>query len=148
MSLTKMTRTLSKQEALAQRKWVLVDAEGKVLGRVAAKVASLLRGKHKPNLSPNLDCGDFVVVVNASKIRLTGNKADKKIYYRHSGYPGSIRAIPAGRLLAQHPERVLRIAVEGMLPKNRLGRKLARKLKIYAGPEHPHSAQQPEKIAI
>ncbi len=139
---------LTREQALAARRWYLVDAEGQILGRLASEVAKLLRGKGNPVFSPHLDCGHFVVVVNASKVRLTGRKLQKKVYYRHSGYPGGIRQIPAARLLASHPERVLYQAVKGMLPKNRLGRHLATKLKIYPGPDHPHQAQQPVPIHL
>ena len=131
-----------------QRRWLLVDAEGKVLGRLASEVAQLLRGKHKPMYTPHLDTGDFVVVVNADKIRLTGGKADTKTYFRHTGYMGGGRLIPFRDMQSAHPERVIELAVKGMLPKNNLGRLMRRKLKVYAGPEHPHAAQQPETIEI
>ena len=114
-----------------------------MLGRLASRVASVLRGKHSPRFSPHVDAGDFVVVVNAAKVRLTGQKATDKVYIRHSGYPGGVRRASAGEVLAKHPTRLLREAVEGMLPKNRLGRRLATKLKVYAGPDHPHQAQKP-----
>jgi large subunit ribosomal protein L13 len=125
-----------------------VDAQDKVLGRLASKVAPLLRGKGNPAFSPHVDCGDFVVVINAAGVKLTGNKLQDKIYYRHTGYPGGIRQITAAQLLASHSERVLRKAVVGMLPKNRLGRQLATKLKIYPGPDHPHTAQQPLPVTL
>jgi len=125
------------------RDWVVMDASDQVLGRFASEVARLLRGKHKPEYTPHLDTGDFVVVVNAGKIRLTGTKVKDKVYYRHSGRPGSLRSETVEERLAKTPERVIRAAVWGMLPKNRLGRKLLRKLKVYGGPEHPHEAQQP-----
>jgi len=131
-----------------QRRWVLVDAEGLVLGRLASAIAQLLRGKHKPMYTPHLDTGDFVVVVNAEKVRLTGNKAESKAYFRHSGYMGGERFIPFRTMIEKHPERVIDLAVKGMLPKNNLGRLMRRKLKVYAGPSHPHEAQQPEPIAI
>jgi large subunit ribosomal protein L13 len=131
-----------------QRRWLIVDAQGKVLGRLASEVAQLLRGKHKPLYTPHLDMGDFVVVVNADKIRLTGNKAENKTYFRHSGYMGGDRLIPFKEMQAKHPERIIDLAVKGMLPKNNLGRLMRRKLKVYAGPEHPHTAQQPEPIEI
>jgi large subunit ribosomal protein L13 len=143
MSMTRTTRNLSSEEARAARRWYLADAEGKVLGRLATRVARVLRGKHRAAFSPHLDAGDFVVVVNAAKIRLTGAKLADKEYIRHSGYPGGVRRATAGELLTKHPTRVVRAAVEGMLPKNRLGRRLATKLKVYAGPEHPHRAQKP-----
>jgi large subunit ribosomal protein L13 len=130
------------------RDWYVVDASDMVLGRLAAQVASRLRGKHKPIFSPHLDAGDFIVVVNADKVKLTGRKLDQKVYWRHSGYPGGIKGITARRLLETKPERVLRAAVRGMLPKNRLGRKMLKKLKIYAGPEHPHQAQQPQTLTL
>jgi len=138
------TRTfiLTKEEALAQRGWNLVDAEGRSLGRVATQVANLLRGKGKPSFSPHIDCGDFVVVVNAGKVRLTGRKASDKVYHRHTGWPGGIRTTTAGELVSDRPERLVRTAVMGMLPKNRLSRRLITKLKVYAGTEHPHGAQQ------
>jgi large subunit ribosomal protein L13 len=131
-----------------QRRWVVVDAENKVLGRLASEVAQILRGKHKPMYTPHLDTGDFVVVVNADKIRLTGNKAEKKTYFRHSGYMGGDRLIPFREMQEKHPERIIDLAVKGMLPKNNLGRLMRRKLKVYAGPDHPHAAQQPETIEI
>lgn len=131
-----------------QRRWLIVDAEGQVLGRLASKVAQLLRGKHKPMYTPHLDVGDFVVVINADKIRVTGNKAENKAYFRHSGYMGGERFIPFRTMIEQHPDRVIDLAVKGMLPKNNLGRLMRRKLKVYAGPEHPHVAQQPQPIEI
>ena len=126
------------------REWVVLDASDQVLGRLATEAARLLRGKHKPDFTPFLDTGDFVVVVNAERIRLTGNKLDDKVYYRHSGKPGSLKAETARERLEKYPERIIQAAVWGMLPKNRLGRKLLKKLKVYAGPEHPHEAQQPK----
>lgn len=132
-----------------QRKWYLIDAEGKTLGRLASQIASILRGKHKPTFTPHVDTGDFVIVVNAEKIRLTGKKMQNKKYYRHSGYPGGLKVHTAAELLnSGRPERVLKLAVWGMLPHNRLGRKMFKKLKVYAGNEHPHSAQKPEKLDI
>ncbi|HSJ24981.1 MAG TPA: 50S ribosomal protein L13 [Longimicrobiales bacterium] len=131
-----------------QRRWVVVDAEGKVLGRLASEVAQILRGKHKPMYTPHLDTGDFVVVINADKIRLTGNKAEKKTYFRHTGYMGGDKLIPFRDMQEKHPERIIDLAVKGMLPKNNLGRLMRRKLKVYAGPEHPHAAQQPEVLEI
>jgi large subunit ribosomal protein L13 len=124
--------------------WFVVDASNRVLGRLASEVARLLRGKHKPEFTPHLDTGDFVVVVNASRIRITGRKLLEKRYYRHSGRPGSLRVETLRERLDKNPERVIQAAVWGMLPKNRLGRKLLRKLKVYSGPEHPHEAQQPK----
>lgn len=131
-----------------QRRWLIVDAEGKVLGRLASEVAQLLRGKHKPMYTPHLDMGDFVIVINADKIRLTGTKAETKTYFRHSGYMGGDRLIPFRDMQEKHPERIIDLAVKGMLPKNNLGRLMRRKLKVYAGPDHPHAAQQPEAIEI
>lgn len=128
--------------------WYLVDAEGVVLGRLASRVASVLMGKHKPTYTDFLDCGDFVVIVNAEKVRLTGKKLDDKKYYRHSGYPGALKQATAAEVLAKYPDRLLRSAVKGMLPKNKLGRKMLSKLKIYSGVEHPHQAQQPKELSI
>lgn len=125
------------------RRWFVVDAKGKVLGRLASRIAMVLRGKNKPEFTPHMDAGDFVVVLNAGDVRLTGRKLDQKIYYRHSGYIGGLKEISARHLLKKKPEEVLRHAVRGMLPKNSLGRNLLRKLKIYTGAEHPHQAQQP-----
>ncbi|BCU80425.1 MULTISPECIES: 50S ribosomal protein L13 [Polycladomyces] len=127
-----------------ERKWYVVDAKGKPLGRVASQVAAILRGKHKPQFTPHVDTGDFVIVINASEVELTGKKATKKIYYRHSGYPGGLKATTAGDMRNNRPERMIELAVKGMLPKNSLGRKQFKKLKVYAGPEHPHQAQNPE----
>lgn len=126
-----------------ERKWYLINAENKVLGRLASEIASRLRGKNNPRFVPYADTGDFVVVVNADKVLLTGKKTDQKIYYRHTGYIGGLKTITAKKLKEKKPEELLRLAVKGMLPKNSLGRKLNKKLKIYAGPEHPHQAQQP-----
>ena len=130
------------------RKWFVVDADGKTLGRLASAIAQILRGKHKPIYSPHLDVGDYVVVVNAERIAVTGRKMDQKMYYRHTGYPGGIRESNLRDLLARHPTYAVKYAVRGMLPKNRLGRKMIKKLKIYAGPEHPHQAQQPETLEL
>ncbi len=126
------------------REWVVMDASDQVLGRLATEVARLLRGKHKPDFTPHLDTGDFVVVINADKIRLTGAKMDDKVYYRHSGRPGNLKSETARERMDKYPERVIQAAVWGMLPKNRLGRKLLKKLKVYSGSEHPHQAQQPK----
>ena len=131
-----------------EREWLLVNAEGKTLGRLASEIAQVLRGKHKPIYSPHLDCGDFVVVVNAEKVQVTGRKLDQKMYYRHTGYPGGIKSISLRNQLQKHPERVLQAAVRGMLPKNRLGRKMLKKLKVYAGDSHPHQAQQPKVLEV
>jgi large subunit ribosomal protein L13 len=135
-------------QAMAQRQWYVVDARGKVLGRLATEVAKILRGKHKAGFAPHLDAGDFVIVVNAEGISLTGDKLQQKVYYRHSEFPGGIRATTAGKLLAQKPESVIKLAVKGMLPKSRLGRKLFTKLKVYAGPDHPHEAQKPQPLEL
>jgi large subunit ribosomal protein L13 len=131
-----------------QREWYVVDAAGQTLGRLAARVARILRGKHKPTYSPSVDTGDFVIVVNAEKIHVTGRKLDQKIYYRYSGYPGGLKEITLRNLLQRHPSRVIEHAVRGMLPKNRLGRQMFKKLKVYAGPEHPHAAQQPKQLEL
>jgi len=139
---------LTAEQARTQRKWYVVDATGKVLGRLASEIARILRGKHKPVYSPHLDVGDFVIVVNAEKVRLTGRKWQRKLYYRHSGYPGGLKVETAEQVRQRKPEELIRHAVRGMLPKNRLGRKLLRKLKVYAGPDHPHQAQQPEPLEI
>jgi large subunit ribosomal protein L13 len=131
-----------------QRDWYLVDAEGKTLGRLATQLAALLRGKGKPEYTPHCDTGDFVVVINAEKVAVTGNKLEGKRYWRHSGYPGGIRSRTLGEMLERRPEEVIRKAVKGMLPRNRLARRQLRKLKVYAGPEHPHAAQKPEAMEI
>jgi large subunit ribosomal protein L13 len=143
MPMTHTTTNLSAGAARAGRKWYIADADGKVLGRLASRVARVLRGKTKPTFSPHVDTGDFVVVVNAAKVRLTGQKLEKKEYIRHTEYPGGVRRARAAEVLQKHPTRLVRDAVVGMLPKNRLGRHLATKLKVYAGPEHPHRAQKP-----
>lgn len=140
-------KTFSAKPADIQRRWYLLDAEGKVLGRMASRVAAILRGKHKPIYTPHVDTGDHVIVINAAKIRLTGNKLQEKFYARHSGYPGGFKSILASRLLATKPERIIEFAVKGMLPKNKLGRAMFKKLKVYAGPDHPHQAQQPTPLA-
>lgn len=137
-------RTYIPKEGEISREWVVMDAADQVLGRLATEIARILRGKHKPDFTPFLDTGDFVVIVNAERVHLTGAKLDDKVYYRHSGRPGSLKSETARERLEKHPERVIQAAVWGMLPKNRLGRKLLRKLKVYAGPEHPHDAQQPK----
>jgi len=143
MSITRMTRNLTRETALEARRWYIADADGRVLGRLASRVAQVLRGKTKPTFSPHVDAGDFVVVVNASKVKLTGKKLTDKEYIRHTGYPGGVRRARAEEVLTKHPTRVIRLAVEGMLPKNRLGRRLVTKLKVYPGPDHPHRAQKP-----
>jgi large subunit ribosomal protein L13 len=131
-----------------ERTWHVVDAEGKTLGRLATQIANVLRGKHKPTYTPHVDVGDFVVVVNAEKVVVTGKKREDKVYWRHSGYPGGIRSRTLAEMLDRRPEEVLRKAVKGMLPRNRLARMQLKKLKIYAGPEHPHEAQKPETLEI
>lgn len=131
-----------------QREWLLIDAENQVLGRVASKAACILRGKHKPTYTPHVDTGDFVVIINADKIRVTGNKLLAKEYYRHSGYPGGLKSETFEEAMQKHPERVIEHAVKGMLPKNTLGRAMAKKLKVYAGAEHPHMAQNPREIKM
>ena len=135
-------------EALAQRRWYVVDAQGKILGRMATEIARVLRGKHKPVFTPNVDAGDFVIVVNARGVKLSGKKLDKKVYYRHTEYPGGIRERTAAKMLAEKPEELVRLAVKGMLPKNRLSRKLFTKLKVYPDAQHPHDAQKPQPLAI
>jgi large subunit ribosomal protein L13 len=135
-------------ESDIHRKWYVVDAEGQVLGRLATRVATILRGKHKPTFSPHLDVGDHVVVINASKVQFTGRKLQSKQYRWHTGYIGGLKTVTAETMLRTHPERVIEWAVEGMLPKNRLGRAMAKKLKIYRGSEHPHEAQRPEPLEV
>lgn len=139
-------KTFSAKKEDIQRKWYLVDADGKILGRMASEVAKILRGKHKPIYTPHVDTGDHVIVINAGKIQLTGNKRQEKFYAWHSGYPGGFKSVIAEKLLAQKPERVIEIAVKGMLPKNKLGRAMFKKLQVYAGAKHPHQAQQPEVL--
>ncbi len=140
------TYTLKKGEI--QRKWYLVDAKDKVLGRLSSQIATILRGKHKPNYSPHLDMGDFVVVINAEKIRVTGKKYSQKVYYHYSGYPGGLKVMPYSKLIRSRPERVIEKAVRGMLPHNRLGRKLFRHLNVYPGAQHHHQAQKPEPLEL
>jgi large subunit ribosomal protein L13 len=139
-------KTSSAKFQANQRRWIIVDAENQILGRLATQIAVRLGGKHLPNFTPHVDLGDFVVVVNADKVRLTGNKWDQKVYYRHSGYMGGVKETSARKLNQDKPERMVRLAVWGMLPKNRLGRKLIKKLKVYRGTEHPHEAQQPTTV--
>ena len=140
--------TYSAKQSDIKEKWIIVDAKGAVLGRLASNIAARLRGKHNPLFTPHVDTGDWVVVVNADKIVLTGRKWQKKNYYRHSGYIGGLKTITAQKLMEKRPEDLIRFAVKGMLPKNRLGRKLFKKLKVYAGDQHPHAAQQPEPLAL
>jgi large subunit ribosomal protein L13 len=143
-----MMRTYSAKPADIQRKWYLVDADGKTLGRLAAKIAGILRGKHKPTFTPHMDTGDHVVVVNAEKIHLTGDKVRRKTYYRHSGYPGGLKSETVAEVLKKKPSAVVERAIKGMLPKNPLGKQMGRKLNVYAGPAHPHQAQRPEPLTI
>jgi large subunit ribosomal protein L13 len=141
-------KTMSAKFEANGRKWVLVDAQDQVLGRLASQVAMRLRGKHLPHFTPHVDVGDFVVVINAEKIQLTGRKWDQKVYHSHSGYMGGLKSVTARKLNQEKPERIIRLAVWGMLPKNRLGRKLLKKLKVYRGSDHPHEAQQPMTLAL
>ena len=141
-------KTFSPRAKDISRAWYVVDAQGQVLGRLASEVAKILRGKHKPTFAPHLDTGDHVIVVNAAGVRLTGEKGGKKLYRRHSGYPGGLREVPFERMAAEQPERVVERAVRGMLPKNRLGRQMFRKLSVYGGPDHPHQAQQPTPLKL
>lgn len=141
-------KTYSPKAADIQREWFVIDAKDQTLGRLATQVAVLLRGKHKPMFAPHMDVGDYVIVVNCDKIRVTGRKLDQKFYYRHSGYPGGLRSESLRDTLRKHPERVIQTAVRGMLPKNRLGRKMIKKLKIYAGDTHPHQAQKPKVFEL
>ena len=143
-----MLKTYSARESDIQRKWLVVDAEGKTLGRLAAQVAMVLKGKHKPMYTPHMDTGDHVIVVNAAKVRLTGTKPEKKTYFHHTLYPGGATFTRLSELLEKHPERVVQKAVKGMMPKTKLGDAMLKKLKVYAGPEHPHEAQQPESWSI
>ena len=141
-------KTYAVKASEIQRDWYVVDADGKTLGKVASVVAQILRGKHKPTFSPHLDTGDCVIVVNAARVHVTGRKMEQKTYYHHTGYPGGLRAITLKDLLKRHPTRVIRHAVRGMLPHNRLGRQIVKKLKVYAGDKHPHAAQQPKPLEI
>ena len=144
----KRQETFSPKAGDVDRRWWVVDAAGLPLGRLASETARILRGKHKPTYAPHVDTGDFVIVVNAGKVAVTGNKETEKIYYRHSNYPGGLRAESLGDLRERRPELIIERAVRGMLPKNRLGRKMLRKLKVYAGPDHPHGVQKPETLAF
>jgi large subunit ribosomal protein L13 len=141
-------KTLFIKPVDVERRWFLIDAEGKVLGRLASRVVTILRGKNKPTWSPHWDTGDSVIIVNAAKIRVTGRKAAQKLYYRHSGYPGGFRSEPFGKLLARRPTAPLERAIQGMLPKGPLGRKMFQHLKVYPGPQHPHAAQKPVKLDL
>ena len=139
-------RTFSPRPADIEHRWYVVDAQDMILGRLATRVAHVLRGKHKPTFAPHVDVGDFVIVVNAGGVRLTGSKGEQSLAHRHSGYPGSLKSVPFARLLAERPEQLVERAVKGMLPRNTVGRAQLRKLKVYAGPEHPHGAQQPAPL--
>jgi len=141
-------KTYSAKPHEVDQKWLLVDAEGQTLGRMATEIATRLRGKHKPEYTAHVDTGDFVVVINADKVRVTGNKAKGKIYYSHSGFPGGLKQLPFEKLLDKEPERVVQLAVKGMLPRSPLGRAMFKKLKVYAGTEHPHGAQQPQTLQL
>jgi large subunit ribosomal protein L13 len=141
-------KTYTPTEGDIQREWFVVDAKDQTLGRLATQIAAILRGKHKPTFAPHMDMGDYVIVINCDKIRVTGNKLDEKMYHRHSGYPGGLTSISLRDQLQRYPERVLHAAVRGMLPKNKLGRKMIKKLKLYTGNSHPHDAQQPKPLEI
>lgn len=143
-----MKDTYMQKKETAERSWYIIDAEGETLGRLASKVATVLRGKHKPTYTPHIDCGDYVIVVNASKIELTGNKLEDKIYYNHSGYTGGLRERTAKVMREQYPQEMIERAIKGMLPKGRLGRQMYRKLFVYAGSEHPHAAQKPIEMKV
>lgn len=143
-----MRQTFMANEANIERKWFVVDAEGQTFGRLSSEVASILRGKYKPTFTPHVDTGDYVIIINADKIEFTGKKASDKVYYRHSGYTGGIKSITAGELREKNPVRLMENAIQGMLPKNSLGRKQAKKLFVYAGSEHPHAAQNPENYEL
>jgi large subunit ribosomal protein L13 len=147
-TLSYKTKSISVEAAREQKEWVLIDAEDQILGRLAAKIATILRGKHKPLYTPHIDCGDNVIVINAEKVKLTGNKLAGKEYIRHTGYPGGQRITTAEEMLAKHPERLVEKAVKGMLPKNRLGRQMYRNLRVFIGPEHSHQAQAPRNIDL
>jgi len=141
-------KTFTVKAGEIERRWYVVDAQGKTLGRLATQIARILRGKHKPIFTPHLDVGDYVIVINAEKIHVTGKKLDTKMYYRYSGYRGGLKSVVLSEQLQKHPDRVIRHAVRGMLPKNRLGRAMLKKLKIYAGDKHPHAAQRPEPLEL
>tara|TARA_B100001094_G_C18136259_1_gene775253 strand:- start:913 stop:1341 length:429 start_codon:yes stop_codon:yes gene_type:complete len=141
-------KTFSAKATEIDQNWLIIDAEGQTLGRMATAIASRLRGKHKAEFTPHVDTGDYVVVVNAEKVRVTGNKAKDKTYYSHSGYPGGLKSIPFEKLIAKSPEKVIKLAVKGMLPKTPLGRSMFKKLKVYAGTKHPHEAQQPQALQL
>ena len=147
MRLTHQTTSVSRESALKERRWMLIDAEGRALGRIASRAASILRGKNRPDYTPHQDAGDFVVIINAAKVKLTGKKLEVKVYTHHTEWPGGLKSTTAGKILeSRRPERLIEMAVRGMLPKNRLGRRLFTKLKVYAGAEHPHVAQRPQAV--
>ena len=146
--MTPVKMTVSAKEAEVNKQWWVVDAEGQTLGRLATQIASILRGKHKPLFTPHIDCGDFVVVINAEKVELATRRAQYKEYISHSGYPGGQKIVAYNDMLEKHPERIIEAAVRGMLPKNRLGRRIIKKLRVYAGDTHPHTAQQPETLEL
>jgi large subunit ribosomal protein L13 len=148
LKLSEQTRSVSRESALRGRHWLLIDATERPLGRVATRAATLLRGKHRPDFTPHEDMGDFVIVINAARVKLTGSKLTGKIYHRHTEYPGGLRSTTAGKLMESKPERLVEMAVRGMLPKNRLGRRLFTKLKVYRGADHPHAAQKPEPVKL
>ena len=141
-------KTYAPKHEEVERKWFVVDANGKILGRLASEIAQILKGKHKPIYAPHVDVGDHVIVVNADKVRVSGRKEEQKVYYRHTGYPGGIRTTPYSKMKAEHPDRIIKKAVWGMLPHNTLGRRMIKKLRVYAGDEHRHQAQQPEPLEI
>lgn len=143
-----MDKTYVTKPAEVERAWFVVDAQGQTLGRLSSKIAAVLRGKHKPTFSPSVDCGDFVIVINAEKVAVTGRRMDQKEYHRHSGYQGGLTTVTLRQQLGRHPHRVVQAAVRGMLPKNSLGRQMIKKLKVYAGPAHPHQAQQPVPLEL
>ncbi len=141
-------KTISAKPETVKRDWYIIDAEGKTLGRMAAEIAHRLRGKHKPEYTPHVDTGDYIVVINAEKVRVTGNKATDKMYHRHTGYPGGLKSMTFDKLIQKAPERVIQSAVKGMLPKGPLGRAMFKKMKVYAGDVHPHTAQQPQALSL
>lgn len=143
-----MRTTYMANAETVERKWYVVDAAGQTLGRLATEVATVLRGKHKPTYTPHVDCGDHVIIINAEQIKMTGKKLDQKVYRKHSGYVGGLKEVSAREMLEKHPDRIIMLAVKGMLPKNSLGRKMLTKLRVYAGAEHDHSAQQPEELTF
>ncbi|HJP33759.1 MAG TPA: 50S ribosomal protein L13 [Candidatus Latescibacteria bacterium] len=142
------TKSYTPRAGDIERRWFVVDADGKTLGRLASQIAHVLRGKHKPTYSPHMDLGDHIVVINAEKVRVTGRKAEQKVYHRHTGYPGGLRTTTYEEMLNKHPERIIRTAVKGMMPNNILGRQMFKKLRVYAGPDHDHVAQQPEALSL